>query len=205
MPDTDLALRVVALGCDIERATQRLSQVETRLRLVSEQLAELTRMVTETRAAPDSAVGSWLAVEDTDQAHEDVVELTGWLAAVYLRYPDAALPSCWQWHPAVVEELCWLRQAHQDAYHGAQACSARAADWHDRHRPGVVSRIRKWLRDCDLSCHTQPAPQPVVPLLGSAERLAEIWTTRRSTPVPTSEERSEADQYEHQQFRTKNR
>ncbi|MQA16651.1 MAG: AMP-binding protein [Pseudonocardiaceae bacterium] len=70
-----------------------------------------------------------------------------------LAHPGTALPSCWAWHPAVVEELWWLRNAHHDAYHGRTACWRDVGDWHDRQRPGVTARIRKAIADCELSRH----------------------------------------------------
>ena len=144
---------------------------------------------------------SWLMPADPNEAYALLADLLDWLAQVYLLYPGAALPSCWLWHPAVVEELWWLRQSHRDAYSARDGSPGKVADWHDRHRPGVAKRIAAALRDCELSRHGQPGPAPSVPLLGSAARIADDWTSARTQPQPTPDELHEADQHEHQQHR----
>lgn len=193
-----------ALGREVERHSRRLDRVEQLLRVLSEDVSGLRDTLAATE--PDQPLTrAWLLAEDPDQARADLADLTDWLQQVYSRYPDATLVSCWAWHPAVVEELCWLRQAHHDAYHGPHASPARAGDWHDRQRPGVTKRIRVWLRDCDLSRHRDPLPARVVPLAGSADRIAEAWTQRREPPAPTSEEVTEADTHDRHEHRTNRR
>jgi hypothetical protein len=193
-----------ALGREVERTARRLDRLEQLLRVLSQDITALREAIKP--AEPDEpAVRAWLLAEDTAQPREDLADLLDWLAQVYLHYPDAALVSCWLWHPAVVEELWWLRQAHHDAYHGPHASYTRAGDWHDRQRPGVAKRIRAWLRDCDLSRHTQGLPARVVPLVGSADRVAAAWTQRREPPPPTPEEITEADQHDRHEHRTNHR
>ncbi len=88
-----------------------------------------------------------------------LARLTGWLAGVYLRYADAArtVPACWLWHPEVVEELPWPRQAWLAAYADPDAPVSLAADWHDRLRPGVVRRIRDYAGMCSIEAdHRHP-------------------------------------------------
>lgn len=192
--------RLVAVGRDVERTSQRVDRIETLLRLLSEQVEEHDRLLKPD--APDApAVRSWLQITDAAQAREDLVDLTGWLAEVYLRYPDAALASCWLWHPTVVEELWWLCQAHHDAYEGPLATYARAGDWHDRLRPGVARRVRAALSSCELALHLQPPLASVVPIVGAVDRVVELWITTRGTPLPTEEELAEAERHDHRNSR----
>lgn len=192
--------RVVALSKELERHGQRVDRAEKLLRVLSEDLAALAEEVRGQDPEP-TGVRSWLLVEDTEQARQDLGDLIAWLGAVYLRYPDAGLPSCWLWHPAVIEELWWLFQAHQDAYTGPQASYTRAADWHDRQRPGVAERVRRWLRSCELAEHHQAHEPAGVPLVSSADRIAHAWTTDRSTPKPTPDELTHASQHDHDQLK----
>ena len=92
---------------------------------------------------------------DDELARRVLGELVAWLELVYLRYPDAAqgLPECWCWHPDVVEELLWLMHAWLAAYQGTAASVGLAADWHDRHRPGVVRRLRGSVGSCSIEAH----------------------------------------------------
>jgi hypothetical protein len=125
-------------------------------------------------------------------------ELIGWLAAVYLRYADAAtgLPECWLWHPDVVEELLWLMHAWLAAYQGPTASVTLVGDWHDRYRPGVVRRIRTSAGTCSLENHTTRDDRPrhlggtAVPLDDAVERIAAWWGAHRdaAAPEPTADE-----------------
>jgi len=73
-------------------------------------LAEAVDQLTATRAAGPPVC--WLDFAGgTAEALALLAQLTAWLAEVYLRYTDAALPECWLWHPDVVEELQWLSGA----------------------------------------------------------------------------------------------
>jgi hypothetical protein len=127
--------------------------------------------------------------------------------AVYLRYRDALVPSCWLWHPEVVEELWWLRQAHADAYHPETGSWLRAGDWHERQRPGVVRRITRAVGSCELALHltdpthpgrltgasdyiTPPAPAP---LTSAVAQIAATWTAARATPEPDAVQLAESD------------
>lgn len=195
MSSGDLEPRVVALGGDLDRTMQRMDRAETLLRVLSQQVAELHAAVHPAEPEPPE-VRSWLLADDAAQARADLADLIRWLAEVYLRYPDAVLPSCWLWHPTVVEELWWLRCAHHEAYTGTHY--ARAADWHDRQRPGVIRRIRAAIGDCELLLHERGHPNPVVPLVGSADQIADTWVTSRAVPAPTPDQLGEADRHERQ-------
>ena len=131
----------------------------------------------------------------TPRARLVLDQLMSWLGRVYLRYPDAGLPECWLWHPDVIEELLWLRGAWRSAYHGPMASAQRAADWHDRQRPGVVRRIRAAAGSCSLREHLdQPAPH-VVPAADAAPAIAVWWAgpAAASPPVPTGDQIRAAD------------
>ena len=193
-----------ALGREVERHAHRLDRVEQLLRVLSQDVTAL-RDAIEPAEPEVPAVRAWLVAEDTDQARDDLTDLVDWLDRVYVRYPDASLVSCWAWHPAVVEELWWLRCAHHDAYTGPHASYTRAGDWHDRQRPGVAKRLRTWLRDCDLARHQQGLPARMVPLVGSADRIATAWTQQRQPPTPTPEEITEADQHDRHEHKTNHR
>jgi len=205
-------VRLVALGRELERATRRLTTVEALTGQLDLMLRQLAADVTLLAPIPDEAddalalVRSWLAGDDPAQASADLADLIDWIDAVYVRYPGAALPSCWLWHPAVVEELWWLRHTHHGAYHGPDACWRDVADWHDRHRPGVTRRITAALGDCELSRHVPSAdrhhPAAPVPLAAAAAQVAERWAAHRNTPTPTQQQLTEADQHDRAHLRT---
>jgi len=170
--------RVVALAREVERLTRRhtdlgqgLADLDGLVRRMAEDLA-LLLPTAEDENPP--ALSSWLAAADPEQAPAVLTDLAEWLGAVYLRHPDAALPSCWAWHPAAVEELWWLRQAHHGAYHGPGACWREVGDWHDRQRPGVTRRLNAALGACDLARHTP----------GGGPRPAATGGSARGAPRP---------------------
>jgi hypothetical protein len=92
------------------------------------------------------------------------------------------------WHPWVIEELWCLRCMHAAAYSSGARSAAKAADWHERLRPGVTRRIRDAVGNCDLSEHRgedyTPAWRPTVPLAVHGHALATAWVND-TIPVPT--------------------
>lgn len=196
LPDADP--RVVALAREVERANRRVSELDTLVRHLGEDLTALAADLTDNADHPP--LPSWLAADDPDRGRELLTDLTDWLARVYLRYPDAALPSCWAWHPTAVEELSWLRRAHRAAYDGPRASWREIGDWHDRQRPGVVRRLRPLVDGCELIRHTPGGDRtdtaPVAPLTGHTDPVAEHWTTHRTAPDPTPQQLTDAEHHD---------
>jgi len=164
-----------------------------------EQLADLIAKLGDALAAATARrraepAPSWLlAPGDPDELRVLLDELTAWLAAVFLRYPDGeqALPECWLWHPEVVEELLWLMHAWCAAYQGGNASVTAAGDWHDRQRPGVVGRLRKAVGSCSVERHQKrqgwpdPPCGPVrVPGIDAVGTVADWWAERRDGVPP---------------------
>jgi hypothetical protein len=166
-------------------------------------LAELAETVTAlaARKAPTPAPSWLLAPTDAAETGRLLDELAGWLAVVYLRYPDAveSFPDCWCWHPDVVEELLWLMHAWSAAYQGPAASVALAGDWHDRQRPGVVRRIQRGAGTCSRENHqdrpgwpTRTVVAPTVPAEDELAGIADWWATRRDQPAPEPAPRDES-------------
>jgi hypothetical protein len=136
---------------------------------------------------------SWLATPaDAAELTQRLGELADWTGLVYLRYSPAArsFPDCWLWHSEVVEELAWLHLAWQTAYHPQTGTVAAAGDWHDRLRPGVVTRVRAAAGTCSLEVHLDAsAPQLVAPSSEAVPAIAEWWATGRDQlpPAPAPE------------------
>jgi hypothetical protein len=228
MTGDDTDPQILALARGMERVTRRVDNLE---RLARQVAADATRQVTDVELLvqqlaaevtalarvvgdpdepdPDAAAGavrSWLLADDPEHARGDLADLVEWLGRAYLRYPGAALPSCWLWHPAVVEELWWLRNAHRAAYTGEGASWRDAGDWHDRQRPGVVKRVSGAVGDCELARHAaggawDGSGRGVVPLAGAADRIAQTWTATNTSPTPTDKQITEAETHDRAQHR----
>lgn len=137
---------------------------------------------------------TWLSLPADEPAARRVLdELAAWLPAVFLRYPDGqqALPECWAYHPELVEELLWLMHAWLAAYQGPAASVGLAADWHERHRPGAVRRIRQAAGSCSVENHLTregrtryPAEAPTLPGVEAIPAVAAWWGPRREQPAP---------------------
>jgi hypothetical protein len=214
--------RVVALAREVERIARRIDAHGGRVDRVEQLTRELHRMQgeladrIETLAAPADGdddgeearrLSSWLAADDPELARALLADLCEWLGAVYLRYHGAALPSCWAWHPAVIEELLWLRHAHRAAYEGRGASWRDIGDWHDRQRPGVTRRIREAIGDCELARHVEGADRhrqaPLqTPLATRTDQIAQTWTAHRTTPAPTDQQLHEAEQHDRTDHRS---
>lgn len=209
-PEYATAAAVAALARELEGLRRTVDQLRLLPRRI-EEVAALVARLAELRAsndedAVDERTITWLDMpSDPDGAATDEVELTllrlmDWMGTVYLRYADAArsLPACWLWHPEVVEELTWLRQAWLAAYAETEGRVSLAGDWHDRQRPGVVRRIKEYAGMCSIENHQGRQPgTPVVPLTGAAAPIAEWWATRRPTapPEPGPADVAEAEAY----------
>ncbi|MGH3963019.1 MAG: hypothetical protein ACRDRY_07185 [Pseudonocardiaceae bacterium] len=186
---------LVALGREVQRLTRSQTTVQERVGELADLLGMLATDVATlaARAGPegDEAVRAWLLTTDPRLAHDDLTDLVEWLGRVWLHYPDAVLPSCWLWHPAVIEELRWARCAHREAYHDKHGTWQKVGDWHDRQRPGVVARINRYAGNCELREHAEGAsqrrPAREVPLTDAVSIIARAWTTTPDSQVIPSE------------------
>lgn len=189
---------VAGLAREVHELHRRVDGLDPVVERV-ERLEEMAARTADTLAAvvgrrQKATAPSWLlAPTDTSDVAGLLDELTVWLGAVFLRYPDGAsvLPECWLWHPDVVEELLWLMHAWCAAYQGPDASVSGAGDWHDRQRPGVVARIRKSAGSCSIEAHqTRPgwsAPGGAlvgVPGLEHAAAIAGWWAQHREQMPP---------------------
>jgi hypothetical protein len=186
----------------LAREVEALRGAVEPLRAVPAQVDELARVVQalaeQTAAAVGAAGGgvpSWLdAPADPGTVRSVLEDLITWMREVYLCYADAAahLPECWLWHPDVVEELLWLMYTWLAAYRDENATAAKAGDWHDRYRPGVVRRIKVVAGTCSLENHQPRGTRcggPVVPIAEAMAPIADWWATHRAdTPPEPSED-----------------
>ena len=201
---------VVALGREVQRLTRSHTTLDDRVGELADLLQQLATDVATlvSRAGPDGdeAVRAWLLTTDAQLAHDDLTDLVEWLTRVWLRYPDSVLPSCWLWHPAVIEELRWVRCAHREAYDAQRGTWQKVGDWHDRQRPGVVRRISGWVGNCELREHAegggQRHPAPVVPLTDAVSLIARAWTqTPDAQIIPSELQVRRAEQHDDAQHR----
>ncbi|NWJ71503.1 hypothetical protein HX744_13425 [Pseudonocardia sp. ICBG1122] len=198
-PDgTETEVVVAGLASEVDVLRRRVDTLGPltarvdRLDEIAARTADTLKTVIGRKAKPPAP--SWLlAPTDPGEIAGLVDELTAWLGAVFLRYPDGAsvLPECWLWHPDVVEELLWLAHAWLAAYQGPDASVAAAGDWHDRQRPGVTARIRKSAGSCSIEAHqTRPgwsAPGGAavpVPGLEHAPAITRWWAQHRDQAPP---------------------
>ena len=218
---------VQSLGRAVARALRRMERVDARVSELTQVITDLAVKLAPAEHPPDApsngdraaepGVRSWLLADDAAQADADLADLADWLWRVYLWWPDAALSSCWLWHPEVIEELWWLRVAHADAYHPDTGSSLRVADWHERHRPGVARRVRGVLGKCELSRHAAVNGRPVevVPpgppaMARHTGAIAAIWcagagldVVRAAGPDPSPDQLAEAHAYQQALYRSR--
>jgi hypothetical protein len=187
---------VAGLAREVEALQRRLAGL-VHLPVRVERLAETVTQLADTLAGrpsdePSMVAPSWLAfdpgpMDDTIEATDLLTMLAGWVAKVYLRYSDARLPECWLWHPDVVEELLWLHAAWISAYDPAAAPTA-VGDWHDRQRPGVLTRIKTYTGRCSLDDHRPGRERhtgaPTAPTVDAVPAIAAWWALARTEPAP---------------------
>ncbi|ASR33851.1 hypothetical protein BAY61_01330 [Prauserella marina] len=196
----DQTFASTAAVAGLAREVEGLRKAVEPVTALSNQIDELARVVqylAARQAGPGPAAGctpSWLDMPTEPAAtREALEELAWWMRLVFLRYADAAqnLPECWLWHPDIVEELLWLMHAWLAAYRDEKATVARAGDWHDRYRPGVVRRIKTLGGNCSLENHQQRGNHtgsPVVPLTEAMAPISAWWATHREQAAPEPED-----------------
>ena len=120
---------------------------------------------------------------------------------MYLRYPDAFLPSCWLWHPPLIEELRWLRATHREAYHPNAAPGRTSGTGTTATAP--ASPAASGPRTDPASYANTPndghqrLPAPQVPLTDAVELTARAWTSMPDTPlIPTELQVRRAEQHD---------
>lgn len=201
-----LMAAVAGLAREVEDIRRTLDTYKTLPGQV-EQLAQLVTQLAEATAQSTAGddgklMQSWLDLpRDIAEAEVLLDDLARWLGVIYLRYTDGAqtLPECWLWHPDIVEELLWLRYSWAEAYRVERAPVSKAADWHDRLRPGVVKRIRATAGTCSLDNHLRDpnnrdrnagSNRVVPPVTEAIGGIAEWWASRRydNAPEPTDQQ-----------------
>jgi hypothetical protein len=131
----------------------------------------------------DEVVPEWMLVQDAAQAVAWLNDLTVWVPKVWARYPGAAMPKCWPWHPAAVAELLTTRHVWAAATADGAGADALAA-WHDRWRPGTVKRVGQVMSGCERAqgCHTNITMKHWRFDLDQLDDLAVWWATSSINP-----------------------
>lgn len=202
----DRAALIQALRRQVEELSAELSQTRAACRAESGDLAgvlgglqarmeAVEEVVAESpdRRRPPPPV-SWLAPQRPDTQPETLGELIDWLEAVYLHL--APLPVCWLRHPAVVDKLLALAQAHWRAYHGPERSVAYAIHWQTREQPDTTAWIDRLGRACPAAHRhgSHPTERPEAPLSAFADEIETAWTAHRQLPAPTDAEITAAKQ-----------
>jgi hypothetical protein len=196
---------LAAIARNQERTDRRLDKLVEQVTGLAGDIARVARATGKGRGGPgddeeEPPLASWLLVEDVSAALALLDDLLGWLDAVYLRWEGAALPSCWLWHPDMVEELLALREQHREAYAGERRSWKAVGDWLDR-RVKVVERLGP-LQTCELILHVpggeRDRPERRAALRSALELIAHDWSLARALPEPTPELLSQAQRHDHE-------
>lgn len=190
--------RVTAVARELERTNRRVQAIDT---AVAQLAADVQTLVARAGGTEGGPPMSWLLEDDPGRLAMMLEDLGQWVLRVYLWYPKTALPSCWMWHPALVEELLVLRQSHAEAFGEGVRSPVKAQDFHERYLPGVIARVGSAYADCELARHAPGAGGdrrgqcPDLPLWAAADRVAQSWVTRQF-PDPTPQEITQAEIYD---------
>ena len=164
-----------SLSADVEAVNAKADALGVNVGGLAGVVEELANKFTAVVCSADqAAVRSWFEVEDPEAAHHMLRAIEQWVARVWQWYPKADLPSCWSWHPVVVEYL-WQGMAVQRAQLRKGGTHQGMADWQVRYQPQFAERIKAAVGACSRTRH--------VPWPEDFERVAEAWASRREAPV----------------------
>lgn len=188
---------IAGLARVVEREGRKADAAVAKVLALDEMVGDLHERVAQL-VTENSPVRSWILATDHEAARADLRDLAEWLPQVYLTYHQTRLPSCWAWHPAVVEELLMLRNLHKDAYQGKNW--AKVGDWHDKWLPGVRARIQQQVGTCYLKQHEAGGPKSrsseVAPLAQHLDAVVDAWMSTGLPPVPTTAQIEDARTYD---------
>lgn len=191
----------------IADAEQQAARLQAALDQASAAITDLTEQAKVARGRSGPPALSWLDPQAVPPGAppgppttEVLADLGAWLERVYARLPGPRLPSCWAFHPGVVDMLLALRMAHAEVYTGRTGTWEKVVAWHLRSRPDMAKRISDAIGRCELRQHVvgQPlyqARDAAVPLAGFLDVVAAAWADRRETPDPTALMLAAADRY----------
>lgn len=195
MAESDDTDRDMLVARALERMAKRQTELERHVARLAGALKEAVGGLPPQDGDQPTGPVSWLLLADTGRGDTLMTDLVGWLQEVYLQFDDVRLPDCWYRHPAVIEELLWLRHAHAEAYDQRKGDWRRVGDWHDRYRPRVVERVTRAAGRCEPSEHCTGGPKanPPGPVpTNSLAELTEFWmrpdSATATRPEPTSDE-----------------
>lgn len=184
----------------VERLGRQQQQLDATVKRIAKRIFDDNKKTQEQKEEEEEApppVFSWLALpqEMEPEALQILTDLADWLARVYRRFPGSELPSCWMWHPWVIEELVTLWCLFEFAYHGEKPAPRLAADWLNQYRPNCVKRIAEKTRGCRLDKHPLPESNEV-PLAAHLDLVAGVWAERREVPPPSGAALVDAESYD---------
>lgn len=168
-----LAGDLAEIGGEVRTVSERSIRLERALAVLSSRIEQVAEQLeAEEDETPDTAPIAWHAL-DSVAAAEAWEGLLTWADEVLCptyEITRGQLPDCWTRHPAMRNEVSWLRTSHAQAYLST-AHAGGAAEWHLRYLPGALSRIaghaQGWGQSDETprsclkgTCRLGPLPQP---------------------------------------------
>lgn len=177
--------RVMLLSSDLSEIGAGLADVANGNQQLGRQFEALQAAVVALAAEPaevddETALVDWSTL-DCEEAETEWERLYAWLDQRLVptyRVTLAQLRACWTRHPAVREELSWLKCCWFQAYRRPGSSGSSAAEWHTRWLPGALDRIAAhWTRaGCTLGAHEGEAlPEEARQSVGSVLSTRALW------------------------------
>lgn len=150
------------MGADQIDTTDSVKALATEVDRLAAAIAELIDAEEEPEADETQLV-DWSTLDQTSAVTE-WDRLYTWLAEVWVptyRITTQQLPVCWPDHPAIREQLSWLRVAWAQAFRRPRGSGGAAGEWHIRWMPAVLDAIAGIVKaaSCNAGKHLdQPLP-----------------------------------------------
>lgn len=135
---TQLSSDVSELGATIATVSSSVERIESALDKFMADMSD------EDDSEDEAVLVDWSSL-DADAARLEWSRLENWLDQWLIPTYELTLgelPPCWMHHPAMREELSWLRSAWAGAYRTGRGSGVNAGEWHVRWLPAAIERIK---------------------------------------------------------------
>ena len=167
--------RVDAMEVSLDQHTRDIAALRKDGESLTKTVKSILKREEEGEGQPD-----WLLISSPQDAVDTLLAAMDWHDRL-LPYLNAAMPTCWPWHPILVCEVLALAETREAAYLGGDP--VKVSDFMARHLMTFRSRNAAETKQCNRSEHVVGEETYTVDR-GQLDTYARWWATDRRGVAP---------------------